>query len=102
MLVKIDQKRELQKFNENLTPLSVTATASNVSLWIIGVFEKTKDIHKIHPLKEKKGSRVGYEPSVAILKTKRFIVIIYRFIKSTLEVKDRQSGRLRAFVTLIQ
>ena len=41
-IVELDQKGELQKCNETLTPLVVTATASNVSLREIGACGEKK------------------------------------------------------------
>ena len=53
------QKRELQKFNENLTSIAVTATASNVSLRVIGACGENK-ICSENPLIEVKERQSGW------------------------------------------
>ena len=54
--VYLDQKMELQKCNEILTPLDITSIISNVSLRVKVNDERTKDVHKIL-LSEKKAVR---------------------------------------------
>ena len=43
-MVDLDQKRELQKCDETLKPHFVTATASNVSLRVIGACGENKSM----------------------------------------------------------
>ena len=46
---ELDQKRELQKCNETLTPLVAIDTASFIKFLVIEC--RTINVHKIHPLK---------------------------------------------------
>ena len=51
----LDQKRELQKCNETLTPSPLLQRLACFA-WVIGACEENKSVHKIHPLKLNKGS----------------------------------------------
>ena len=85
----LDQKRELQKFNETIKSRAITVTASNVTLRIIKAYGENNKM--FITLKHWNIDKLEFA-----------FLGISLIIKSTYEVKERQLVRGRAYVTLIQ